>query len=110
MVVEPPAVRGSLDREIIRRVVRRHINEIRYCYEQELARAPMLAGRAAVQFTINASGAVVASVLASSTLANPRVEACAVQAVRRWAFPQPAGGGIVIATYPFTFVPAGLGR
>ena len=31
------SVRGSLDREIIRRTIRRHINEVRFCYEQELA-------------------------------------------------------------------------
>ena len=27
-------VRGSLDKEIIRRIIRRHINEVKYCYEQ----------------------------------------------------------------------------
>jgi TonB family protein len=110
VVAERPTVRGSLDREIIRRVVRRHINEIRYCYEQELPRAPSLAGRVAVRFTIAATGSVAAAAVDSSSLANPRVEICTVDAVRRWSFPQPQGGGIVIATYPFTFVPAGGDR
>jgi hypothetical protein len=26
-----------------------------------------------------------------------------VQAVRRWEFPKPMGGGIVIVSYPFVF-------
>jgi TonB family protein len=100
-------VRGSLDKEIIRRIIRRHINEVKYCYEQELVRKPELGGRVAVQFTIAATGQVVASVLSQSTMGNPRVENCVVQAVRRWEFPKPLGGGIVIVTYPFNFTPAG---
>jgi TonB family protein len=100
-------VRGSLDKEIIRRIIRRHINEVKYCYEQELTRKPELGGRVAVQFTIAANGQVVASVLQNSTMGNTRVESCVVQAVRRWEFPKPLGGGIVIVTYPFNFTPAG---
>ncbi len=101
------AVRGSLDKEIIRRIIRRHINEVKYCYEQELTKKPELGGRIAVQFTIAATGQVVASVLQTSTMGAPRVENCVVQSVRRWEFPKPLGGGIVIVTYPFAFSPAG---
>jgi TonB family protein len=103
------SVRGSLDKEIIRRIIRRHINEVKYCYEQELTRKPELGGRIAVTFTIAASGQVMASAMQSSTMSNARVENCVVQAVRRWEFPKPLGGGIVIVTYPFNFTPAGAG-
>ena len=102
-----PSVRGALDKEIIRRIVRRHTNEVKYCYEQELVRNQQLAGRVAVNFTIAPTGLVAAAVLQSSSMGNVRVEACIVQAVRRWEFPKPAGGGIVIATYPFSFIAAG---
>jgi TonB family protein len=107
VIVSETQVRGSLDKEIIRRVVRRHLPEVRFCYEQELPRAPTLAGRVAVNFTIAATGKVAAAVVQSSTLGNARAESCVVSAVRRWEFPQPQGGGIVIATYPFNFVLAG---
>jgi TonB family protein len=100
-------VRGSLDKEIIRRIIRRHINEVKYCYEQELIRKADLGGRVAVTFTIAATGQVVTSVVQNSTMGNVRVEGCVVQAVRRWEFPKPLGGGIVIVTYPFNFTPAG---
>ena len=106
----PPAVRGSLDKEIIRRVVRRHGNEVRYCYEQELARHPALSGRIAVQFVIAANGEVTSSSLQSSTMNNPRVESCVVQAFRRWNFPYPSGGGVVLVSYPFNFVPGDWDR
>jgi TonB family protein len=101
------SVRGALDKEIVRRIIRRHINEVKYCYEQELVRRPTLGGRITVQFTIAPTGQVLASVLQSSTMANVRVESCTLQAVRRWAFPQPVGGGLVTVSYPFVLTPAG---
>jgi TonB family protein len=102
-------VRGALDKEIVRRVIRLHLNEIKYCYEQELVRVPSLSGRLVVQFTIAPAGQVIAAFLQSSTLANARVESCAVQAVRRWPFPKPQGGGLVTVSYPFALSPSGGG-
>src|SRR5262245_25587055 len=46
-------VKGMLDKEIIRRIVRRHVNEVRYCYEQGLTKQPKLDGRLVTQFTIS---------------------------------------------------------
>ncbi|HEX7505463.1 MAG TPA: AgmX/PglI C-terminal domain-containing protein, partial [Polyangia bacterium] len=103
-------VRGSLDKEIIRRIIRRHINEVKYCYETELTKKADLSGRISVQFTIAATGQVIASVLQSSTMGNIRVENCVVQSVRRWEFPKPMGGGIVIVSYPFNFTAGGTGE
>ena len=37
-------VRGSLDKELIRRIIRRHINEVKFCYERELTRNADAAG------------------------------------------------------------------
>jgi TonB family protein len=102
-----PSVRGSLDKDIIRRIIRRHLNEVKFCYEQELARNQELGGRIAVNFTIAPTGQVAAAVVQSTTMGNVRVESCLVGAVRRWEFPKPAGGGLVIATYPFNFMSAG---
>ena len=65
-------VRGQLDKEIIRRIIRRHINEVKYCYEQELTKQPELGGRIMVQFTIAGVGP------------GHRVGRCRI---RRWATP-----------------------
>jgi tetratricopeptide (TPR) repeat protein len=103
-------VRGSLDMSLIRRIVKRHLNEVRFCYERELERKPALAGRIAIQFTIGGdehAGAVIASVVAQSTMNDTAVEQCVAQAVRRWEFPRPMGGGSVIVSYPFVFAPSG---
>jgi TonB family protein len=101
------SVRGTLDKEIIRRVVRRHLNEVKYCYQQALTRRPTLEGRLVTQFTIAPTGQVLAAVVQSSTLRELSVEACVVNAVKRWEFPAPDRGGLAMVSYPFTFAPAG---
>jgi hypothetical protein len=101
------SVRGALDKEIVRRIVRLHLNEVRYCYEQDLVRHPGLAGRLVVQFAIAGTGQVISSVVQSTTLGSPGVGACVTQAVRRWPFPKPEGGGLVLVSYPFQLQPAG---
>lgn len=100
-------VRGSLDKEIIRRIIRRHLNEVKFCYERELVKNSALSGRVMIQFTISGTGAVVASAVQSSTMNNPTVEMCIAQSVRRWEFPKPQGGGIVVVTYPFVLKASG---
>ena len=86
-----PTVTGDYSAEVIRRVVRRHVNEVRYCYEQGLMPRPDIAGRVRVAFIIWTSGAVIRSRVASSTLGYHPVENCIATAVRRWSFPAPNG-------------------
>lgn len=100
-------VRGSLSKEVIRRIIRRHINEVRFCYEQELNARPDLEGRVSIKFIIAPTGAVQNAAVAGSTMNNPRVENCIAKAARRWNFPAPEGGGIVVVTYPFVLQQSG---
>jgi TonB family protein len=103
VIPDRPTVGGSLDKEIIRRVIRQHLNEVKYCYEQELVRAPALAGRLVVGFTIAADGRVITAV-SEVSMGQPRLESCVLGAVRRWSFPKPGhGGGLTIVRYPFVF-------
>ena len=76
-----------------------------YCYGQDLTKKPEMGGRITVQFTIAASGQVIASVLQDSTMGNAAVENCTVNAVRSWQFPKPSGGGTVVVSYPFVLTP-----
>ncbi len=95
-------VRGSLSKEVIRRVVRRRINEVKFCYEKGLRKRPDISGRVAVRFLISRSGAVQGAAVTSSTLDDPGVESCIARTVRRMTFPQPKDGGVVVVTYPFS--------
>jgi len=94
-------IQGALDKDIVRRIVRAHINEIRYCYNQSLARDPRSKGRVAIQFTIAPSGKVPSAVVQETTAKDPGLGNCMAQSVKRWTFPKPTDGGAVIVTYPF---------
>lgn len=100
-------VRGSLSAEVIRRVVRRHLNEVRFCYEQQLNTRPDLEGRVVINWIISPTGAVQRATVANSTLRDQQVEQCIAQAVRRWTFPAPDGGGVVGVNYPFRLQSSG---
>lgn len=95
------AVKGSLSKEAIRRVVQRHKREVSFCYEQALQQRPDLQGRVVISFIISPTGAVQSSAVGESSLGNRAVETCIASAVRRWGFPSPDGGGIVVVNYPF---------
>lgn len=103
VVPQRPDVRGSLDKEIIRKVVRQHRREIKYCYEQQLQKNPQLKGRVKMEFTISPQGSVIAATPVESTLGNTAVETCMSNKIRHWSFPAPKGGGIVKVKYPFNF-------
>lgn len=93
-------VRGHLPSEVVRRVIRRHTAQVRYCYERELVRNPAIEGRVIVRFIIGTTGTVQTALVASSTLGNASVEQCIRRQVRRWRFPAPESG-IVVVTMPF---------
>lgn len=98
---------GGLDKDVIMKVIKRHQNEIKFCYEQELQKNPSLGGKVAIAWTIDPSGGVSEANVTESSIDNANVESCIVQRVRRWKFPEPAGGGVVNVTFPWIFKAAG---
>jgi TonB family protein len=98
---------GGLDKDVIAKIIRSHQNEIKYCYETELNKNPSLAGKVAVAFTIDPTGAVSEANVTETTLNNSTAENCMLSRIRRWKFPEPKGGGVVAVTYPWIFSPAG---
>ena len=98
---------GGLSKDVIMKVIKRHQNEIKFCYEQELQKAPDLNGKVAVLFTIDPAGAIAEANVSESTLGNNNAENCMLSRIRRWKFPEPAGGGVVTVTFPWIFKPAG---
>jgi TonB family protein len=94
---------GGLSRDVINRIIQRHYNEVKYCYEKELTKDPSLYGKVTVSFLIEGSGRVADALVQQSTMGNEPVETCIVNHVRRWAFPAPEGGSTVQVTYPYVF-------
>ncbi len=102
---------GSLSVEVVRRVERRHTNEVRFCMEQDLAGGRAATGIADVRFTIGASGAVTSSNVVSQQAGqlSPALLSCVSSALRRWMFPMPEDGQEVRVQHTLRFegTPAG---
>lgn len=96
---------GALDRSLIDEVIKRHMNQIRYCYQRELTKNPSLGGKLNVKFVVAKDGTVSSAGKKTSTLNNAGVEQCVTGRFMRMQFPEPKGGGIVIVSYPFVFAP-----
>ncbi len=101
-----PIILGALDKTVIDRVIKQHLAQLRYCYQRELTKHPDLAGKVVIKFTIAADGTVSSAAIKQTTLNNETVEACLVARFMRMTFDAPAGGGIVIVSYPLIFKPA----
>lgn len=100
-----PIILGALDRSLIDEVIKRHMNQIRYCYQRELTKNPALGGKIVIKFVIAKDGSVSSASKKTSTMNNSSVESCVVSRFMRMQFPEPKGGGIVIVSYPFIFSP-----
>jgi TonB family protein len=98
-----PEITGSIDRELIRRVVRSHLEQLQYCFDVQLTKNPKLSGRVAVRWVVTEQGTVSSSVVASTTTGNNELDTCVAGRVLTWVFPKPKGGGVAVVTYPFVF-------
>jgi pSer/pThr/pTyr-binding forkhead associated (FHA) protein len=104
-------VMGSVDKELIRKVIQDHAAQIRYCYEQQLAVNPRLQGKVSIKWIINGDGSASnAQVDASgTTLEDAKVHDCMMARITSWQFPKPKGGGMAVITYPWILRSAGAG-
>jgi len=102
-------IQGGLDRDMIAAVIQKNMGQIRFCYEQGLQADSKLAGRVAVDFTINGNGLVTLAGVGSSTLNSKMVEDCILLRLKSWKFPMPEGGVDVKVSYPFLLRRLGRG-
>lgn len=94
---------GELSGELVRRQLRRHIREIKACYEPLMVGRAPLHGKLVLEWTIALDGTVKAAKLASSTFTPPAgLISCVLGKVRSWRYPRPAPRAIVVR-YPFLF-------
>jgi hypothetical protein len=103
----PEAIEGKstsscpqcLDKDVIRRVIRRAMPGIKYCYEQGLLQNKNLAGKVSIHFVIANNGAVVSATPKAGISAT--VDQCVARKISQLSFPTP--GGLVEVDYPFLF-------
>jgi hypothetical protein len=85
-------------------VVRKYAAGIRFCYDNELKRAPTLRGKLVVAITVAASGEVTDARVVEDTLRSGELTSCAIAQIRTWKFPRIADG-VVTFQAPFVFTP-----
>ena len=103
MIEVGTVVVGRLPPEVVRRIVRGNFPRLRACYEAGLRKDPGLAGKVAVKFVIDTTGAVVTvTEVPGATLTDAVARACVVAVFKTLSFPEPEGGNVNV-TYPIEF-------
>ena len=95
---------GDLDKDIIRRYIKRQSSKLSYCYEKQLLARPGMQGDITVQFFITPKGTVAG---ANAHGFDNEVANCVAGVIGAIEFPAPKGGGGVQVNYPLTFHAAG---
>jgi len=97
-------IKGTIDREAIRRVILANLKSIRACYEKELNRHPELYGKLVLGWDIGEQGRVLAARVKSNELGSREVADCILAKLKTWRFPDPPANQVVeIEAYPFLF-------
>jgi len=100
-------VRGGMDPDIIKRILRDHIPQFRFCYQSALDDSTKhFQGVVKLNFTIGASGHVSEAGASDVSGAMPAsVRNCARNVLLGIKFPEPKGGGRVGVNQPISFHP-----
>ncbi len=104
--VEPKTVvLGSMDPELLRRILQEHIPQFRHCYQQELAaHSDRVKGVVDLNFRIDKDGGVSNVDIRSKGAAfSPTGQGCMAKVLGLITFPRPKGGGVVDVRQPLNF-------
>ncbi len=101
VVIGAAVMTGDLDRNLIRRYVRRKLPALRHCYEKALVREHDLESTVTATFSIGADGHVIES--SADGALDAVLEGCVADVIRTIEFPAAKGAGAVSVRYPFHF-------
>ena len=94
---------GTLTDEQIQKAVNDGAKAFDACYTLGAGEHGKLEGTVTVQATVGPLGTVNDAKVSKSTMKNPKVDACVVDAFKTLTFPRPEGGSTVMISYPMTF-------
>ena len=104
--IEPKTVvLGSMDPELLRKILREYLPQFRHCYQQELVNnSDKIKGVVDLNFEINKDGKVnQIKVVAKDSRFSRRGTDCMAQVLSIIDFPRPKGGGRVAVRQPLNF-------
>ncbi|MGQ0504843.1 MAG: AgmX/PglI C-terminal domain-containing protein [Myxococcaceae bacterium] len=105
LTAEPSAglatlLKGPLTPLTIKDVIHEHRADVRKCADARTPAQQTVAGKVVVHFMIGMEGALSHVRLESSTLNEPKLEQCMVNAVKGWRFPKPKHSRVEV-NFPF---------
>lgn len=104
--LEPKTVvLGSMDPELLRKILREYIPQFRHCYQQELiGNSDKIKGIIDLNFTISPDGRVAKhNIRAKDARFSQKGIGCMGQVLGLIDFPKPKGGGVVDVRQPLNF-------
>ena len=95
---------SSIDKEAIKRLIRRNKNVIAACYERALVQNSSLSGKVVLSWNIVQGGRMTSPKVVSSSLGNKEVERCLIRRLMSLTFPSPGlNESAEVSSYPFVF-------
>lgn len=98
---------GAMTREEILGVIHKQIHQVRACYEAALLHTPHIPAKIVFRWLITPRGKVRKVQQITSHPDLLQVGQCIARHLRRWQFPLPRGGQVIV-TYPFMVHLSGL--
>lgn len=97
-------VLGSMDPDLLRKILREYLPQFRHCYQQELEKTDNLKGVLDLKFRITKSGKASKIKVSAkdSRFTRPGLD-CMAKVLRIIQFPSPKGGGVVDVRQPLNF-------
>ncbi len=93
---------GTIDAAEVNKFLKARFSQVKLCYERRLKVNPLLEGKLDLNINVATSGRVTAVGVNRDTMRDVAMLQCVKKTVRRWSFPKPQGGRVVIGK-TFTF-------
>ncbi len=94
---------SSIDKEAIRRLIRKNRNALKGCYDRALTQNKNISGKVVLNWKITNGGRMKSPKVKSSTLNNAQVEQCIINRLMVLTFPDPGPNEIAEVSFPFVF-------
>ena len=97
-------VLGSMDPELLRKILKEYLPQFRHCYQKELENNEAAKGVIDLQFRINGNGSVSKiNILSKKAKFSRAGSGCMANVLKLIDFPRPKGGGVVDVKQPLNF-------
>jgi hypothetical protein len=98
---------GSIPQSLIEKILAKHLDKLRYCYEKALLSDAGIGGNVLLQWTIVSSGEARNIRTLRSAISNTQMQGCINREISKIPFPKPSGGEVIVK-FPFNFTSSSI--